>query len=226
MTDGAAANELRSAHSKVTAALAKRVEILDFDRRLDEADEVLLRRRRFDALRPLLNPQVLDAHGAPAAVSAQPPRKQYVLVRFAEQRGGARAGADDAAAEIFKLTVDSVQNSALTAPLVAHLAPCSSASGACAGRPSMRVTRNADISVRDIMDRVRRGPARRDGQLLRRQRRQASARAGAGPHLGRDARALVRELLGLPRRRQLFVTKRADGPVVRAHDAGNSTSQG
>ena len=36
---------------KVTAALAKqRVEILDFDR-LDEADEVLLR-RRFDALRP------------------------------------------------------------------------------------------------------------------------------------------------------------------------------
>ena len=70
---------------KVTAALAKQhVEILDFDR-LDEADEVLLR-RRFDALRPLLSPQVLDAeHPLPFLRN----REQYVLVRFAGKRGGA-----------------------------------------------------------------------------------------------------------------------------------------
>lgn len=62
--------DFESLWRKVTAALAKqRVEILDFDR-LDEADEVLLR-RRFDALRPLLSPQVLR-RVAPAAVFAQP----------------------------------------------------------------------------------------------------------------------------------------------------------
>lgn len=77
--------DFESLWRKVTAALAKqRVEILDFDR-LDEADEVLLR-RRFDALRPLLSPQVLDAeHPLPFLRN----REQYVLVRFAGKRGGA-----------------------------------------------------------------------------------------------------------------------------------------
>ena len=77
--------DFESLWRKVTAALAKQhVEILDFDR-LDEADEVLLR-RRFDALRPLLSPQVLDAeHPLPFLRN----REQYVLVRFAGKRGGA-----------------------------------------------------------------------------------------------------------------------------------------
>lgn len=82
---------------KVTAALAKqRVEILDFDR-LDEADEVLLR-RRFDALRPLLSPQVLNAeHPLPFLRN----REQYVLVRFAGQARRRGTDPDDAAAEVF-----------------------------------------------------------------------------------------------------------------------------
>lgn len=117
---------------KVTAALAKQhVEILDFDR-LDEADEVLLR-RRFDALRPLLSPQVLDAeHPLPFLRN----REQYVLVRFAGKRGGAGLVPTTQLPKFFRLTVDGVQKLALTAPLVAHFAPCSSASGACARRPS------------------------------------------------------------------------------------------
>ena len=104
---------------KVTAALAKQhVEILDFDR-LDEADEVLLR-RRFDALRPLLSPQVLDAeHPLPFLRN----REQYVLVRFAGKRGGAGLVPTTQLPKFFKLTVDGVQKLALTAPLVAHFAP-------------------------------------------------------------------------------------------------------
>ena len=90
---------------KVTAALAKQhVEILDFDR-LDEADEVLLR-RRFDALRPLLSPQVLDAeHPLPFLRN----REQYVLVRFAGKRGGAGLVPTTQLPKFFKLTVDGVQ---------------------------------------------------------------------------------------------------------------------
>ena len=82
---------------KVTAALAKqRVEILDFDR-LDEADEVLLR-RRFDALRPLLSPQVLDAE-SPAAVFAQPRAVCARALRGQARRRG--TDPDDPAAEVF-----------------------------------------------------------------------------------------------------------------------------
>ena len=94
---------------KVTAALAKQhVEILDFDR-LDEADEVLLR-RRFDALRPLLSPQVLDAeHPLPFLRN----REQYVLVRFAGKRGGAGLVPTTQLPKFFKLTVDGVQKVAL-----------------------------------------------------------------------------------------------------------------
>ena len=94
---------------KVTAALAKqRVEILDFDR-LDEADEVLLR-RRFDALRPLLSPQVLDAeHPLPFLRN----REQYVLVRFAGKRGGAGLVPTTQLPKFFKLTVDGVQKVSL-----------------------------------------------------------------------------------------------------------------
>ena len=75
---------------KVTAALAKQhVEILDFDR-LDEADEVLLR-RRFEPAGA--------RRGAPAAVSAQPRAvRARALCGQARRRG---AGADDAAAEVF-----------------------------------------------------------------------------------------------------------------------------
>ena len=94
---------------RVTAALAKQhVEILDFDR-LDEADEVLLR-RRFDALRPLLSPQVLDAeHPLPFLRN----REQYVLVRFAGKRGGAGLVPTTQLPKFFKLTVDGVQKVSL-----------------------------------------------------------------------------------------------------------------
>ena len=94
---------------RVTAALAKQhVEILDFDR-LDEADEVLLR-RRFDALRPLLSPQVLDAeHPLPFLRN----REQYVLVRFAGKRGGAGLVPTTQLPKFFRLTVDGVQKVSL-----------------------------------------------------------------------------------------------------------------
>ena len=133
---------------KVTAALAKqRVEILDFDR-LDEADEVLLQ-RRFDALRALLSPQVLDAeHPLPFLRN----REQYVLVRFAGKRGGAGLVPTTQLPKFFKLTVDGVQKLALTAPLVAHFAPLLFGERRVRETAIVRVTRNADISVRDIMD--------------------------------------------------------------------------
>ena len=133
---------------KVTAALAKQhVEILDFDR-LDEADEVLLR-RRFDALRPLLSPQVLDAeHPLPFLRN----REQYVLVRFAGKRGGAGLVPTTQLPKFFRLTVDGVQKLALTAPLVAHFAPLLFGERRVRETAIVRVTRNADISVRDIMD--------------------------------------------------------------------------
>lgn len=133
---------------RVTAALAKQhVEILDFDR-LDEADEVLLR-RRFDALRPLLSPQVLDAeHPLPFLRN----REQYVLVRFAGKRGGAGLVPTTQLQKFFRLTVDGVQKLALTAPLVAHFAPLLFGERRVRETAIVRVTRNADISVRDIMD--------------------------------------------------------------------------
>ena len=153
---------------KVTAALAKQhVEILDFDR-LDEADEVLLR-RRFDALRPLLSPQVLDAeHPLPFLRN----REQYVLVRFAGKRGGAGLVPTTQLPKFFRLTVDGVQKLALTAPLVAHFAPL----------------------LFGVMER-----------LLRRRRRLEPVRAQVQGRISDEMRALVRDLLGLPKR-QLFVT--------------------
>ena len=166
---------------KVTAALAKQhVEILDFDR-LDEADEVLLR-RRFDALRPLLSPQVLDAeHPLPFLRN----REQYVLVRFAGKRGGAGLVPTTQLPKFFKLTVDGVQKLALTAPLVAHFAPLLFGERRVRETAIVRVTRSADISVRDIMDGCDADLRAVMERLLRRRRR--------------------RELLGLPKR-QLFVT--------------------
>ena len=173
---------------KVTAALAKQhVEVLDFDR-LDEADEVLLR-RRFDALRPLLSPQVLDAeHPLPFLRN----REQYVLVRFAGKRGGAGLVPTTQLPKFFRLTVDGVQKLALTAPLVAHFAPLLFGERRVRETAIVRVTRNADISVRDIMDGC-------DADL--RAVMERLLQLVAAPQM----RALVRELLGLPKR-QLFVT--------------------
>ena len=208
---------------KVTAALAKQhVEILDFDR-LDEADEVLLR-RRFDALRPLLSPQVLDAeHPLPFLRN----REQYVLVRFAGKRGGAGLVPTTQLPKFFKLTVDGVQKLALTAPLVAHFAPLLFGERRVRETAIVRVTRSADISVRDIMDGCDADLRAVMERLLRRRRRLEPVRAQvqgrvsdemralARELLGADMcstscssgemRALARELLGLPKR-QLFVT--------------------
>ena len=180
---------------RVTAALAKQhVEILDFDR-LDEADEVLLR-RRFDALRPLLSPQVLDAeHPLPFLRN----REQYVLVRFAGKRGGAGLVPTTQLPKFFRLTVDGVQKLALTAPLVAHFAPLLFGERRVRETAIVRVTRNADISVRDIMDGCDADLRAVMERLLRRRRAQVQGR------ISDEVRALVRELLGLPKR-QLFVT--------------------
>ena len=179
---------------KVTAALAKQhVEILDFDR-LDEADEVLLR-RRFDALRPLLSPQVLDAeHPLPFLRN----REQYVLVRFTGKRGGAGLVPTTQLPKFFRLTVDGVQKLALTAPLVAHFAPLLFGERRVRETAIVRVTRNADISVRDIMDGC-------DADLRAVMERLLRRRAQVQGRVSDEMRALVRELLGLPKR-QLFVT--------------------
>lgn len=186
---------------KVTASLAKqRVEILDFDR-LDEADEVLLR-RRFDALRPLLSPQVLDAeHPLPFLRN----REQYVLVRFAGKRGGAGLVPTTQLPKFFKLTVDGVQKLALTAPLVAHFAPLLFGERRVRETAIVRVTRNADISVRDIMDGCDADLRAVMERLLRRRRRLEPVRAQVQGRISDEMRALVRDLLGLPKR-QLFVT--------------------
>lgn len=186
---------------KVTAALAKQhVEILDFDR-LDEADEVLLR-RRFDALRPLLSPQVLDAeHPLPFLRN----REQYVLVRFAGKRGGAGLVPTTQLPKFFKLTVDGVQKLALTAPLVAHFAPLLFGERRVRETAIVRVTRNADISVRDIMDGCDADLRAVMERLLRRRRRLEPVRAQVQGRISDEMRALVRELLGLPKR-QLFMT--------------------
>ena len=186
---------------KVTAALAKQhVEILDFDR-LDEADEVLLQ-RRFDALRPLLSPQVLDAeHPLPFLRN----REQYVLVRFAGKRGGAGLVPTTQLPKFFKLTVDGVQKLALTAPLVAHFAPLLFGERRVRETAIVRVTRNADISVRDIMDGCDADLRAVMERLLRRRRRLEPVRAQVQGRISDEMRALVRDLLGLPKR-QLFVT--------------------
>ena len=186
---------------KVTAALAKQhVEILDFDR-LDEADEVLLR-RRFDALRPLLSPQVLDAeHPLPFLRN----REQYVLVRFAGKRGGAGLVPTTQLPKFFKLTVDGVQKLALTAPLVAHFAPLLFGERRVRETAIVRVTRSADISVRDIMDGCDADLRAVMERLLRRRRRLEPVRAQVQGRVSDEMRALARELLGLPKR-QLFVT--------------------
>lgn len=186
---------------KVTAALAKQhVEILDFDR-LDEADEVLLR-RRFDALRPLLSPQVLDAeHPLPFLRN----REQYVLVRFAGKRGGAGLVPTTQLPKFFKLTVDGVQKLALTAPLVAHFAPLLFGERRVRETAIVRVTRSADISVRDIMDGCDADLRAVMERLLRRRRRLDPVRAQVQGRVSDEMRALARELLGLPKR-QLFVT--------------------
>ena len=185
---------------RVTAALAKQhVEILDFDR-LDEADEVLLR-RRFDALRPLLSPQVLDAeHPLPFLRN----REQYVLVRFAGKRGGAGLVPTTQLPKFFKLTVDGVQKLALTAPLVAHFAPLLFGERRVRVTAIVRVTRNADISVRDIMDGCD-ADLRAVMERLLRRRRLEPVRAQVQGRDSDEMRALVRDLLGLPKR-QLFVT--------------------
>ena len=186
---------------RVTAALAKQhVEILDFDR-LDEADEVLLR-RRFDALRPLLSPQVLDTeHPLPFLRN----REQYVLVRFAGKRGGAGLVPTTQLPKFFRLTVDGVQKLALTAPLVAHFAPLLFGERRVRETAIVRVTRNADISVRDIMDGCDADLRAVMERLLRRRRRLEPVRAQVQGRVSDEMRALVRELLGLPKR-QLFVT--------------------
>ena len=186
---------------KVTAALAKQhVEILDFDR-LDKADEVLLR-RRFDALRPLLSPQVLDAeHPLPFLRN----REQYVLVRFAGKRGGAGLVPTTQLPKFFKLTVDGVQKLALTAPLVAHFAPLLFGERRVRETAIVRVTRSADISVRDIMDGCDADLRAVMERLLRRRRRLEPVRAQVQGRVSDEMRALARELLGLPKR-QLFVT--------------------
>ena len=186
---------------KVTAALAKQhVEILDFGR-LDEADEVLLR-RRFDALRPLLSPQVLDAeHPLPFLRN----REQYVLVRFAGKRGGAGLVPTTQLPKFFKLTVDGVQKLALTAPLVAHFAPLLFGERRVRETAIVRVTRSADISVRDIMDGCDADLRAVMERLLRRRRRLEPVRAQVQGRVSDEMRTLARELLGLPKR-QLFVT--------------------
>ena len=61
----------------------------------------MLLRRRFDALRPLLSPQVLDAeHPLPFLRN----REQYVLVRFAGKRGGAGLIPTTQLPKFFRLT--------------------------------------------------------------------------------------------------------------------------
>ena len=186
---------------KVTAALAKqRVEILDFDR-LDEADEVLLR-RRFDALRPLLSPQVLDAeHPLPFLRN----REQYVLVRFAGKRGGAGLIPTTQLPKFFRLTIDGVQKLALTAPLVAHFASLLFGERHVRETAILRVTRSADISVRDIMDGCDADLRAVMERLLRRRRRLEPVRAQLQGKVTDEMRETARTLLGLPKR-QLFCT--------------------
>ena len=186
---------------RVTAALAKQhVEILDFDR-LDEADEVLLR-RRFDALRPLLSPQVLDAeHPLPFLRN----REQYVLVRFAGKRGGAGLIPTTQLPKFFRLTIDGVQKLALTAPLVAHFAPLLFGERHVRETAILRVTRSADISVRDIMDGCDADLRAVMERLLRRRRRLEPVRAQLQGKVTDEMRETARTLLGLPKR-QLFCT--------------------
>lgn len=69
----------------------------------------------------------------------------------------------------------------------------------------MRVTRNADISVRDIMDGCDADLRAVMERLLRRRRRLEPVRAQVQGRISDEMRALVRDLLGLPKR-QLFVT--------------------
>ena len=186
---------------KVTAALAKqRVEILDFDR-LDEADEVLLR-RRFDALRPLLSPQV---HGGVPARPFLRKGEQDELGRRRSTRGSAGLVPTTQLPKFFKLTVDGVQKLALTAPLVAHFAPLLFGERRVRETAIVRVTRNADISVRDIMDGCDADLRAVMERLLRRRRRLEPVRAQVQGRISDEMRALVRDLLGLPKR-QLFVT--------------------
>lgn len=193
--------DFESLWRKVTAALAKqRVEILDFDR-LDEADEVLLR-RRFDALRPLLSPQVLDAeHPLPFLRN----REQYVLVRFAGKRGGAGLIPTTQLPKFFRLTIDGVQKLALTAPLVAHFASLLFGERHVRETAILRVTRSADISVRDIMDGCDADLRAVMERLLRRRRRLEPVRAQLQGKVTDEMRETARTLLGLPKR-QLFCT--------------------
>ena len=201
--------------AKVTAALAKqRVEILDFDR-LDEADEVLLR-RRFDALRPLLSPQVLDAeHPLPFLRN----REQYVLVRFAGKRGGAGLIPTTQLPKFFRLTIDGVQKLALTAPLVAHFAQLVFGERRVRETAILRVTRSADISVRDIMDGCDADLRAVMERLLRRRRRLEPVRAQLqGQGHRRDARDGTHAARAAEAAAVLH--ERTGGSVVRAHDAG------
>ena len=69
----------------------------------------------------------------------------------------------------------------------------------------VRVTRSADISVRDIMDGCDADLRAVMERLLRRRRRLEPVRAQVQGRVSDEMRALARELLGLPKR-QLFVT--------------------
>ena len=103
------------------------------------------------------------------------------------------------------VTVDGVQKLALTAPLVAHFASLLFGERHVRETAILRVTRSADISVRDIMDGCDADLRAVMERLLRRRRRLEPVRAQVQGRVSDEMRALVRELLGLPKR-QLFVT--------------------
>lgn len=118
-----------------------------------------------------------------------------------------------------------MQKLALTAPLVAHFAPLLFGERRVRETAIVRVTRNADISVRDIMDGCDADLRAVMERLLRRRRRLEPVRAQVQGRISDEMRALVRDLLGLPKR-QLFVTSAPTDLSFVLTMPGNSTSRG
>lgn len=98
-----------------------------------------------------------------------------------------------------------MQKLALTAPLVAHFAPLVFGERRVRETAILRVTRSADISVRDIMDGCDADLRAVMERLLRRRRRLEPVRAQLQGKVTDEMRETARTLLGLPKR-QLFCT--------------------
>lgn len=177
---------LESLWREVTAALRKSgVELIDFSR--PEAVDVLLARKYFERLRPLLMPQVLAA-GQPLPFLRG--KEQYVLARFG-RRGEDGVGLVPITRlpKYFVIRVEEVQKLALTAELVRYFTPELFPQRRVAETALLRVTRNAEITAGDVMDDCDADFRAVMERLLRRRRRLEPVRA----QLSHDASDALRD---------------------------------